>query len=122
LTRPDEWSPIDYKLSIALLRERGKSIDQDLILSLKKQRLNDLSKTESSQVPWIILGYFVSILGGIIGVAIGLHLMTSKKSLPDGKKIYSYKDSDRKHGGIIFSIGILFLFLWISLKILIELI
>lgn len=120
LARPDEWGKLDYKLSIALLKERGKNIDHELIESLKKQRLKDLSKTESSQVPWIVLGYFVSVLGGIIGVGIGWHLLTSKKTLPDGTKIYSYNESDRKHGSLIFYLGIFFILFWITVKILTE--
>ena len=122
LARPDEWSPSDYKLSIALLKKRGKNIDKDLIESLKKQRLKDLSKTESSQTPWIILGYFVSVLGGIIAIAIGWHLMSSKKTLPNGTKSFSYRDSDRKHGSLIFYIGIFFTVFWISVRMISEVI
>ena len=122
LSRPDEWSPLDYKLSIALLKRRGKEIDEELLRSLKKQRINDLSKAESSQVPWIMLGYFVSFLGGILGVAIGWHLTTSKKILPDGTKVHSYIDSDRKHGKVILYLGIVSMLFWISLKILSDII
>ena len=122
LSRPDEWSPLDYKLSIALLKRKGKEIDEELLRSLKKQRINDLSKAESSQVPWIMLGYFVSFLGGILGVAIGWHLTTSKKILPDGTKVHSYTDSDRKHGKIILYLGIASMLFWISLKILSDII
>ena len=122
LSRPDEWSPLDYKLSIALLKRKGKEIDEELLRSLKKQRINDLSKAESSQVPWIMLGYFVSFLGGILGVAIGWHLTASKKILPDGTKVHSYTDSDRKHGKIILYLGIASMLFWISLKILSDII
>ncbi len=120
LLRPDEWSPLDYKLSIEILRQRGKNLDEDLISSLKKQRLDDLSRPESSQVPWIIVGYFASFLGGLIGIGIGLHLMTSKKVLPDGRKIPTYIDSDRKQGKVIFGLGVFFLIFWVVFRTMVE--
>ncbi len=39
MAKPDEWSAFDYQLAKKILRERGKSIDDDFLQSLKKQEL-----------------------------------------------------------------------------------
>ena len=44
------------------------------------------------------MGYFFTIIGGLLGIFIGYSLFTVKKTLPNGKKVYSYSENDRKHG------------------------
>ena len=108
LLKSDEWSSFDYTLAQHILSERGKPIDKDLLSSLKKQRLAHLAKPEGNQKPWIIGGYFFSIIGGFIGLIIGYFLWTAKKTLPNGQKVYSYSAKDRTHGKYIFYIGLIF--------------
>lgn len=107
LLKPDEWSEFDYLLTKRILKESGKNIDEELISSLRKQRIIDLSKPEESQRTWVILGYVLSLLGGLLGLMIGYFMWTSKKTLPNGQKVYSYSKQDRKHGRYIFYIGLL---------------
>lgn len=118
LIKSDEWSIFDYKLAQKILTNRGKTIDQEMLASLKKERLNILSKPEKNQRPWIIAGYLFSFLGGGIGIVIGYSLWTSKKTLPNGKRIYSYNDADRKQGKTIFIIGMIVFPLALIVKIL----
>ena len=118
ILKQDEWNEFDYSLAKKLLSERGKPINEELINSLKKQRLNDLAKPEENQMPWIIAGYIFAFLGGFLGIIIGYVFMTSKKNLPDGQRIYSYNQNDRKQGKMIFYIGILLLPFYIILRIL----
>ena len=66
-----------------------------------------LAKPEESQKSWIIAVYLFSFLGGGVGVIIGYSLWSSKKTLPNGERIYSYKSEDRKHGKNIFIIGLI---------------
>ncbi|WP_395062320.1 hypothetical protein [Flavobacterium sp.] len=120
ILKQDEWNEFDYSLAKKLLSERGKPIDEALIKSLKKQRLNDLSKPEENQKPWIITGYIFAIMGGFFGIIIGYVLMTSKKNLPNGQRIYSYHANDRQHGKMIFYIGIVLLPFYIILRILLA--
>lgn len=87
LLKSDEWSSLDYTLAQKLLKERGKSIDKELLISLKKQRLEELAKPDDNQQAWIIAGYIFSILGGFLGLIIGYFLWTSKKTLPNGQKL-----------------------------------
>lgn len=118
LLKPDEWNTFDYQLAKKILKDKGKPIDDDLIKSLKNERIKQLSKPEENQKPWIIAGYILAIFGGFISIVIGYSLWTSKKTLPNGKRIYSYSEKDRMQGKTIFYIGIICAFFWISIKLL----
>jgi len=107
LIKSDEWNSFDYKLAQKLLINRGEKVDAEMLDSLKKERLKALAKPEESQKSWIIAGYLFSFLGGGVGVIIGYSLWSSKKTLPNGERIYSYKSEDRKHGKNIFIIGLI---------------
>jgi hypothetical protein len=107
LEKPDEWNPIDYKLAQKLLKERGQEVNENLLKSLKQERINELSKPEKGQGSWIIIGYIFSLLGGFLGILIGWFLWTLMKTLPTGEKIYLYSENDRKHGKRIFIIGMI---------------
>jgi hypothetical protein len=120
ILKQDEWNEFDYSLSKKILANRGKSIDQDLINSLKKQRLDDLAKPEENQKKWIVAGYMFALLGGLLGIIIGYVLMTSKKTLPNGKKVFSYNENDRIQGRLMLYIGILLLPLYIILRVLLS--
>jgi hypothetical protein len=117
LLKSDEWNEFDYTLAQKILKQRGKSVDKELLNSLKNERLKDLAKPEENQKPWIIAGYIFSLLGGFLGLIIGYTLWTSKKTLPNGQKVYSYSANDRKHGKYIFYIGLLIAPITLLLKI-----
>jgi hypothetical protein len=112
VTKPDEWGQFDYLLAQRLLKERGKEINPELADALRKQRIAELAKPEESPRSMIYAGYVVAVLGGIISVFIGWHLLTHKKTLPNGDRVYGYITSDRKHGKRIFLLGIIFVVLW----------
>ena len=107
LLKPDEWNEFDYALSQQILKQRGKKVDQELLNSLKKQRLEDLSKPEGNQRAWIMAGYFFAFMGGFLGLVIGYLLWKSKKTLPNGQKVFSYEGKDRVHGKYIFYISLI---------------
>jgi hypothetical protein len=107
LLKSDEWNAFDYTLAQKILKQRGKSVNKELLNSLKNERIKDLAKPEENQRPWIIAGYIFSLLGGFLGLIIGYFLWTSKKTLPNGQKVYSYSANDRKHGKYIFYIGLI---------------
>ncbi|MHC0439327.1 hypothetical protein [Flavobacterium sp. 3-210] len=117
LLKSDEWNVFDYKLAQKLLIERGKNIDSEVLASLKKERLQILAKPEEPQKSWIIIGYIFSVLGGFLGIIIGYLLWTSKKTLSNGERIYSYNENDRKHGKTIFIIGTIIFPLALLVKI-----
>lgn len=106
LLKSDEWNDFDYALAQRLLVQRGEPVDDALLGSLKQQRLEELAKPDGNQKGWIVAGYVFSILGGFLGILIGYFLWTSKKTLPNGQKVFSYAETDRKHGKTIFYIGV----------------
>jgi hypothetical protein len=117
LVKSDEWSAFDYTLAQKLLKDRGKPVDDVLINSLKSKRLKDLSVPDGNQKYWIIGGYVFSILGGFLGLLIGYLIWTSKKTLPNGEKVYSHYENDRKHGKYIFYIGLIIAPIALFLKV-----
>lgn len=112
ITKSDEWSTFDVSLAKKMLKEKGKEITQEEINSIKNKRLAELAKPEKSQKTYIIAGYVLAILGGWLSVFIGWHLLTYKKTLPNGHKVYAYSENDRKEGNRIFILGIVFMVIW----------
>ncbi|MET1260548.1 hypothetical protein ABV409_14475 [Flagellimonas sp. DF-77] len=106
LLKADEWNEFDYSLARNILTQRGKSIDKELLQALKKQRIEQLAKPEESQKAWIMAGYIFAILGGLLGILIGYFLWTAKKTLPNGQKVYTYSEKDRKQGKMIFILAL----------------
>lgn len=121
LLKADEWNEFDYKLAQKILIQRGKSVDTELLKALKKQRIELLAKPEENQKSRIMAGYIFAILGGFLGILIGYSLWTSKKSLPNGQKVYSYNEKDRAHGKNIFYIGLIVLPFYVIVRFLTQL-
>lgn len=107
LLKPDEWSDFDHKLAAKLLKDRGEEISDHLLHSLRDQRIKDLEKPDEVQKVWIFVGYLFSLLGGLLGTFLGWYFWKSTKTLPDGRKVYSYDKPGRDHGRIIFIIGLI---------------
>lgn len=119
ITKSDEWNKFDISLAKKLLKDKGKEITPEKIEEIKRQRIIELSKPEEGQKGYIILGYITAFLGGLLGIFIGWHLLTYKKTLPNGNRIYAYSDNDRKQGNRILTIGYIFLAFWLLVRILI---
>ena len=118
IEKSDEWNKFDVELAQKLLKERGNEITNEQINELKKQRIVELSKPEKGQYIYIIIGYVCAILGGLLGIFIGWHLLTYKKTLPNGNRIYAYSKNDRKQGNRILILGAVFILFWILYGIL----
>jgi hypothetical protein len=116
VSKADEWNAFDFQLAKKILKERGKEINDDVIGLLKKQRLTELSKSEDQPISWIYAGYIFSILGGLLGIFMGLALMTSKKTLPNGERVHTYSIGHREHGVRIFIIGIIMFIVWLAVR------
>ena len=116
LEKSDEWHKFDVILAKKILKERGKEITDEQLEEIKKQRILELSKPEKSQGIYIVTGYFCAIMGGLLGIFIGWHLLTYKKTLPNGSRIYAYSENDRKHGNRILILGGIFIVFWILYK------
>lgn len=120
LSKPDEWNEFDYQLSNRILKERGKEINHETIALLRKQRINELAKPDEGHRSWMYAGYIFALLGGLLGIFIGWHLSTFKKTLPNGQRVYGYNEKDRQHGNRILIIGIVMFFISMTIKLATE--
>jgi hypothetical protein len=117
IEKPDEWSKSDFFVAQNILKNRGVDLTKEKIEDLKRERLNQLAQPEKGQTGWIVAGYIAAILGGFLGVFTGWHLLTFKKTLPNGQRVYEYDTTARNHGQKILIIGIVCLIFWICFTI-----
>lgn len=112
VVKKDEWNEFDYLLALKLLKKRGQPVDDEQIKELNNKRITELAKPEKDQTVWIAIGYTLALFGGFLGLITGYVLWTSDKTLPNGEKVYTYSERDRKHGRfiVILSIVVLLIF------------
>jgi hypothetical protein len=120
VTKADEWNAFDVQLARKLLAERGNAISDEEIADIEEKRMEELKEPESSQTFWIILGYILAFLGGVLGIFIGWHLKSHKKTLPNGERVYGYSGRDRWHGTIIFYLAVIVTILSVAYRIMHE--
>ncbi|NJM80645.1 MAG: hypothetical protein HC854_15410 [Flavobacterium sp.] len=113
IQKKDEWNELDYLLAINILKSRGIDISQEEISQMRNKRIAELKKPEKSSTLWIDAGYCFAILGGLLGFIIGYLLLTQKKTLPNGERVFAYTLADRKHGKRILYIGVFFFLFYI---------
>jgi hypothetical protein len=118
IIRADEWNAYDVQLARKLLAERGNALSDEEIAEIEETRIAELKTTESSQSSWIVWGYAFALGGGILGFFIGWHLWTYRKTLPNGEMLYSYSESDRRQGKIIFYLSFVGLAIAFTYKLL----
>jgi hypothetical protein len=112
IAKPDEWGPLDYQLAQQILSDRGQDMTPERVEGLKQQRITDLKQPERAGRAWIYIGFTSAILGGAIGIIVGALLINFKKTLPNGERIYAYRESDRRQGKIIVGISVISIFCW----------
>jgi hypothetical protein len=98
------------------LRDRGKEIKPEVAELLRTQRIKDLAQPGTTHKYWIYVGYFSAIFGGLFGIMIGWTLAYFKKTLPDGYRIYAYREEDRNHGTRILLISSISLIGWLFVR------
>lgn len=113
ILKKDEWSIEDYLLSIKILADRGINLTDDKINELREQRLNELKKPEKANFWGLIFGFITAIMGGFIGLMVGWFYWRSKKTLPNGERIFTYSPGVRKTGSFLFVFGIISTTLWV---------
>jgi hypothetical protein len=120
LRKQDEWGDLDYQLAQNILKDRGKEVSQAELKYLKENRIEALSSPPKSQIELVLLGYAIILFGGFafffglklwafwfpLATIFGALLSKTKKTLPTGEIIYFFNLNDRKHGNIIFVLGL----------------
>lgn len=112
IEKKDEWGSYDYTLALQLLKERNITLSQDDIELLQAKRMTNLATPESGTSWWIVAGYLSATLGGLMGIGIGLYMITAKKTLPDGTRLHTYNSKTRRHGSFIFALGLVAFVIW----------
>lgn len=129
LAKPEEWGAYNYNLAKAILQKRNVNIDATTIETRREEHIQSLAKPKKIGAFWIRLNYTLLILN-LAGIFLysfvwlflfwlvpiycavwGGAVAYSKKTLPDGNRIFTYDASSRDHGKIIFFGGIIIFFL-----------
>lgn len=116
IKKPDEWSRQDFLIARKILEERGIPIDDEQVSRMKSKRIHDLAKEEKEPTIKIIAGYITAFLANPIGLFLGLALLVTKKTLPDGSRVFAYTEGTRNHGRAIFIISLAMLILLIMAR------
>jgi hypothetical protein len=107
LRYPDEWNKFDYRVAQYILSKRGEGVEQAKIEEIEQERIKINSHPEKDPIYWIVLGYSVAFAGGLLGLIIGIHLRTHRKTLLNGERVHGYTYSAQQHGTIILCISII---------------
>lgn len=121
IAKPDEWGHFDYQLAQKLLVERGREIKPQETKELRNKRINELSKPDTVKRSSIILSYILCFFFFPVGLFIGWNWGYSKKTLPNGQRVYVYDNNVQKHGRRIFAMGLILLVLSVIFKIVVVL-
>ncbi len=114
--KKEEWSKFDYLVAQKILKERGISIQPEVLNAINKQRAKDLAVQEVTPTWLIVIGYIAAILGGFLGIFVGAYLFFYKKALPNGEKIYGFGKKDRMHGQNILFLSLIAIIVWFVLR------
>jgi hypothetical protein len=106
IRKPDEWGIFDHALARKILSDRGVAVPNVAEQEVLKTRLDELRKPESVEPVWIGLGYMTALAGGFFGILMGWLFAYMKKTLPNGERVYVYREEDRVHGRRIMNIGL----------------
>ncbi|WP_343690012.1 hypothetical protein [Chitinophaga sp.] len=104
--KKDEWGEFDYALARKLLAERGIPLTTSDLQLMQVEREQDLKTPEKAGGAYIWGGYIAAVVNTILGVAVGLILMTAYRKMPDGTTVAKFDESTRRHGKWIFVLSI----------------
>jgi len=122
MQKPDEWGHLDYALAKKLLADRGRAMTPALLEQFHEQRMTQLAKPSTTHPLLIFLGYLSAVGGGIIGFGLGYILISQKKTLPNGERVFTYPLSERKHGKRILIIAVISFIFWFLLALSLRLV
>ena len=117
LLRQDQWSAEDVIRARHVLSTRGDPISEEAVTRLREARIEELRLPAPSQAPLIIMGWFFTLLGGLVGIGIGWYLNTAKKTLPNGARVPVHRPEDRRQGARMVLWGGLILLAYLTVRI-----
>lgn len=114
---PDEWGFLDYVLAQKILKEHGIAIPSRELKRFQHEKIKLLSEPKATDKSWTRMGYLLALLLPPLGMIAGFSMQYMKRTLPDGQRIFAYREEDRKNGQRIFGFAFVCLMLWILLWI-----
>lgn len=116
ISKKDEWGDFDYALATKLLERQGISYSPEQLQLLGNGRLETLSRPQDLSAIWLLIGYLSPLLllaampyspvFSFIGICMGVSVLLSKKTLPDGSRVATFSAKTRSHGKLIILCGI----------------
>ena len=121
LIKPDEWSREDYHLAQIVLSKRGKSIPESALGKMKVKRLEELKQPDQMTfgITWWITLVGGSVTAGLWSAYFSWGLLTLKKTLPNGDRVYAYDLKSRKNAERVLWISLFFTLTWVVVLVLI---
>lgn len=110
---PDEWGYLDYALAHKILKQHGISIPPKELKRFQEEKMKLLSRPQSPDRSGSYLGYLLAFLLPPIGMIVGFSMKYMKKTLPDGRRLFAYSESDRKHGERILLLAVICFICWL---------
>ena len=98
LHKAHEWNPGDVVVARRLLAKRGVETDAEEIAAKQKAILEAKREPVSGNRYLITFGFFLALLGGILGAALGWSYATLKERDATGTEYYRYNEQTRKLG------------------------
>lgn len=128
LAKPDEWGAYNYNIAIALLRKQNIDIDMAKVEAIKQAHIAEIAAERGLSGSWYAGGYVFSVLAifcylmgmsrtyywlysfyflpGSLGIILGIYIRFVRKTLPDGKRMFSFSSKARTHGLVMIVLGI----------------
>jgi len=117
INNPDEWGRLDFVIARKILETRDIVYTTEELDVIWNKKIEALARPESEEKGWVYAGYFFAFTGGFFGVLIGLVLLQSTKTLPDGRKVYTYDEATRKQAKTILFLSLIVFAVCLTLKL-----
>lgn len=116
--KPDQWTPEDVAVARHLLDKQGVVIPQSQVENFKQQRIETLRAGKKASPTWLITYLLFVLFGALIlspffiigGIGMGWYYWQDKTIDSDGNKYFTFDDTSRNTGRLIFYLGWVFLF------------
>ncbi|MBV7531127.1 hypothetical protein [Chitinophaga sp. sic0106] len=126
IAQKDEWGDFDYALALKLLEKQGITYTPEQLHLLGNKRLETLIKPQELPGHLVLIGYLSPLLIFVplpyvtvfscLGIFIGAFVRLTRKTLPDGARVYAFSDKTREQGTRMIVAGIgLSVICWIIL-------
>jgi len=119
LGKPEEWSSFDVAHARKIAKDRG--IDESLIQLKKSQRMEQLQRGKPVSKTLLLVGWFFSLIGGLIGIGIAWSICFMKEKTPEGD-FFTYDVESRERGRPMFQVACLMATIVILVRIYVTLI